>query len=411
MFYKRHITKVIERQQRKKSVLIITGPRQVGKSTNLKKLLLDKGVNYITLDKPLLRTSATENPTSFLIENKAPVIIDEIQKVKSLFEHIKIIVDEKEETGQYFLTGSQNFDLMKGVAESLAGRAGVIKMLGLSMRELNGAEYTEPFKPTKQHLGEMRKNRTDYDYERIIKTIHKGSFPELYKSETDLKDWSDYYNSYLQTYLEKDIRELINVMNMSAFVKFIKAAAALSGEQLNIVNLADLCGMNVNTVKNWLSVLETSGLIYFLQPYYNNFNKRLVKTPKLYFLDTGLACFLGGWNTPEQLINGAKWGHVFETYVVGEVLKSYFNDGITDPPLYYYRDKEKNEIDLIIEEGGKLYPVEIKTTTDPNKSMVLPFAVLKRIPDKIIAEGAIVCLAKEVLPFAENLWIIPVDMI
>ena len=411
MFYKRHISNVIERQQKKKSTLIITGARQVGKSTNLRNLLLDKGAGYITLDSPVLRTAALENPTAFLAENPAPVIIDEIQKVPSLFEYVKIAVDTRDEAGQYYLTGSHGFDLMRGVTESLAGRAGIIKMLGLSRRELNGVEYPEAFIPTKAHFDEMKKYGVPYDYGNIIQIIHKGSFPELYKTETDLKDWRDYYASYLQSYLEKDVREFINAVNMSAFIKFIRAAAALSGELLNYVSLAGLCGMTVNTVKQWLSVLEMSGLVYLLQPYYNNLNKRLLKTPKLYFLDTGLVCFLGGWNTPEQLISGARWGHIFETYAISEVLKSYYNDGNIYPPLHYYRDKEKNEIDLIIEEGGKLYPVEIKTTTDPDNRMAAAFGVLNKIPNKTVAPGAVICLIKDALPIGKNLWTAPVDMI
>jgi len=409
MFYERHIAKVIERQKKQKAVLIVTGPRQVGKSSILKRML--KGVRYITLDSPLLREAATERPTAFLIENKPPIIIDEIQKVKSLFEYVKMIVDEDKAVGQYYLTGSQRFNLMKGVSESLAGRAGIINMLGLSKRELNGINYTEPFLPIKKHLDEMRKFNVKYDYENIVKIIHKGSFPALYERETDLKDWKDYHTSYLQTYLEKDVSELINATNMSAFVKFIKATAALSGEQLSRTTLAQLCGMNENTVKSWLSILETSGMIYIMQPYCNNLNKRLVKTPKLYFLDTGLACFLTGWNTPQQLLDGARWGHIFETYVVSEIIKSYFNDGTIYPAIYYYRDKEKNEIDVIIEEGNTLYPIEIKSTTDPTSAMTKAFNVLNKISGKTIGEGAIVCPARDVLPFSNNTWIIPVDRI
>ena len=411
MFYNRHISKVIERQQKQKPVLIITGPRQVGKSTNLKKLLLNNGVKYMTLDNALLRESARDNSTAFLIENKPPIIIDEIQKVPTLFENIKLVVDESEKVGQYYLTGSHSFTLMKGVTESLAGRAGIIKMLGLSKRELNKINYSEPFIPTKAHLDEMEKQVVSYDYDNIVKTIHKGSFPELYKTETDLKNWKDYYTSYLQTYLEKDVSELINIGSKSAFIKFIKATAALTGEQLNHVTLAELCSMNVNTVKNWLSILEASGLIFILQPYFNNHGSRLIKTPKLYFLDTGLACFLGGWNTPQQLTDGAKWGHIFETYIVGEILKSYYNDGVIYPPIYYYRDKEKREVDLVIEEGCTLYPIEIKTTNNPVKSMASACDALKRIPNKILGEGAIICLAKEAVPLTESVRVFPVDMI
>jgi len=257
----------------------------------------------------------------------------------------------------------------------------------------------------------MKKNKTKYDYNDIVKIIHKGSFPNLYKDETDLKDWKDYYASYLQSYLEKDVKDLIKPENMRAFIKFIKGAAALSGEQLNLGTLSEICEMTSPTIKSWLSILEMSGHIYLLEPYYNNYNKRLTKTPKLYFLDTGLICYLGGWHTQEQLTSGARWGHIFETYVVSEILKSYYNDGEIYPPLYYYRDKEKNEVDLVIEDGNTLYPIEIKTSTAPNKSMTKAFAVLEKIPAKQIAEGAIICLYNDVLKISENNWVIPIDMI
>ncbi|MCL2630525.1 MAG: ATP-binding protein [Firmicutes bacterium] len=408
-FYGRHIASVIERQKKRKAVLIITGPRQVGKTTILKHIMPD--IKYITLDDPMLKTVATEDAFAFLAQNKPPVIIDEVQKAPSLFEYVKIAVDSEEKTAQYFFTGSHSFNLMKGVTESLAGRAGIIRMLGLSGRELSGVSYREPFKPTAGHIEAMRESEATFDYNETINIIHKGAFPELYKLETDLKDWKDYYASYLQSYLEKDIKDLIKPQNMSAFIKFIKGAAALSGEQLSLETLSEIAGMNVNTIKSWLSILETGGHIYLLQPYSNNSCKRLIKKPKLYFLDTGLICYLGGWNTPEQLLNGARWGHIYETYVISEVLKSYFNDGDLYPPLYYYRDKEKNEVDIIIEEGNTLYPVEIKTTTEPKKGHISAFNVLKKIPSKHIAEGAVICLYKNAIKLDGNNWAIPVSMI
>jgi len=203
----------------------------------------------------------------------------------------------------------------------------------------------------------------------------------------------------------------LNIQDESAFIKFVRAAASLTGEMLNLTTMAEICGKDVKTIKSWLSVLESSGLIYLLEPYYNNFNKRLIKTPKIYFLDTGLACWLLGWNTPEQLVNGAMWEHIFESFVFAEILKSYYNEGIVMPPLYYYRDKDKNEIDLVIEDGDTLYPVEIKTTSDPKKSMVSAFRLLADIPNKNIGSGAIVCLAKERLPLRDNVWILPVGLL
>jgi predicted AAA+ superfamily ATPase len=362
------------------------------------------------MNTAVIRQSAMESPSTFFSGNKLPVIVDEIQKAPELFEYVKDIVDSKKMFGQFYLTGSQSFKLMQGVSESLAGRAGIVQMMGLSLREINDARYYEPFKPTKEHIDSMQ-NAKKIDFNKILEIVHKGSFPELYESETTLKDWSDYYNGYFQTYIEKDVREIINIKDEMAFIKFIKGVAARTGQQLNYTALAEICGKDEKTVKSWLSILQANGLVYLLEPYFNNINKRLTKTSKLYFLDTGLACYLLKWNTPTQLYEGAMWGQIFETYVMTEVIKSYYNDGQTLLPLYYYRDKEKNEIDLIIEEAGTLYPVEIKTTSDPNKSMITTFDLLHKIPDKKVGVGAIICMCKDPLPMINGNWMLPVYMI
>ena len=409
MYFHRHIEPVVERIAERKPVLVLTGARQVGKSTMLKEVYSD--INYVALNRPLVRESAKENPSLFFEANKPPVIVDEIQKAAELFDYIKDIVDEEKKKGQFYLTGSQSMKLMKNVSESLAGRAGVIRMLGLSMRELARIAYRKPFLPMPEHMDSMIKEGAAFDYTKIVTSIHKGFFPELYETESDLHDWADYYSSYFQAYIEKDIKDVLNIQDESAFIKFVKATASLTGQMLNLSTIAEICGKDVKTVRAWLSVLESSGLVYLLEPYYNNFSKRLVKTPKLYFLDTGLACWLLGWNTPEQLINGAMWGHIFESFVFAEVLKSYYNDGIVKPPLYYYRDMDKNEIDILIEDGEMLYPLEIKTTSDPVKSMVKAFRCLDKIPGKKTGTGALVCLAKERLPLTDRVWILPVHLL
>jgi len=409
VYYHRHIESVVERISKRKSVIVLTGARQVGKSTMIKEIY--KNINYVTLNRPLVRESAKENPSLFFEMNKPPVVVDEIQKAAELFDYIKDIVDEDKTKGQFYLTGSQSMKLMKNVSDSLAGRAGVIKLLGISIRELLRSNYRKPFLPISENMIEAEKATTGFDYTKLVSCIHKGFFPELYETESDLHDWADYYNSYFQTYIEKDIKDTLNIQDESAFIKFVRATASLTGEMLNLTTIAEICGKDVKTVKSWLSVLESCGLIYLLEPYYNNFNKRLIKTPKLYFLDTGLACFLLGWNTPEQLISGAMWGHIFESFVFGEVLKSYYNDGIVKPPLYYYRDKDKNEIDLLIQDGDTLYPIEIKTTSDPTKSMVKSFQFIDGIPDKKTGTGAVICLAKEMLPLKDNVWVLPAQWI
>jgi len=405
MYFHRHIEPVVERIAKRKPVIVLTGARQVGKSTMLKTIYKD--IKYITLNRPLVRESAKDNPSLFFDMNKPPVIVDEIQKAAELFDYIKDIVDEDKKKGQFYLTSSQSMKLMKNISDGLAGRAGVIKMLGLSMRELSSIACCEPFLPSIEYISEMKKAKIGYDYSKIVACIHKGFFPELYETEGDLHDWGDYYSSYFQTYIEKDIKDVLNIQDESAFIKFVKATASLTGEMLNMTTIAEICGKDVKTVRAWLSVLESSGLVYLLEPYYNNLNKRLVKTPKLYFLDTGLACWLLGWNTPEQLTNGAMWGHIFESFVFAEILKSYYNDGIVKPPLYYYRDTDKNEIDLVIADGDMLYPVEIKTTSDPTKSMIRSFHCLEGIHGKKVGSGAVVCLTKERLPLTDNVWVLP----
>lgn len=250
MYYHRHIEPVIERIAKRKPVLVLTGARQVGKSTMLKEIY--KGIRYISFNRPLVRESAKDNPSLFFEINKPPIIVDEIQKAAELFDYIKDIVDEDKTKGRFYLTGSQSIKLMKNVSDSLAGRAGIIKMLGLSVRELDEVKYREAFKPTSAHIEAIRDEIPAFDYSRIVSRIHKGFFPELYETESDLKDWSDYYSSYFQTYIEKDIKDVLNVKDESAFIKFVKATASLTGGMLNYTTVAEICGKDVNTVKAWM---------------------------------------------------------------------------------------------------------------------------------------------------------------
>ena len=409
MYFHRHIEPVVWRIAKRKPVVILTGARQVGKSTMLKKIC--GGIRYVTLSNPLLRESAKESPSMFFEANKPPVIVDEIQKAAEIFDYIKEIVDEGKAKGQFYLTGSQSLKLMKNASDSLAGRAGVIRLLGLSMRELACVDHMAPFMPSQDHMAEMDRAKAGFDYSKTIACIHKGFFPELHETNSDLLDWADFYSSYFQTYIEKDIRDVLNIQDESAYIKFVKAVAARTGGMLNLAAIAEVCGKDAKTVRAWLSALESSGLVYLLEPYHNNLNKRLSKTPKLYFLDTGLACWLLGWNTPEQLANGAMWGHMFESFAFAEILKSYYNEGVAKPPLYYYRDKDKNEIDLVISEGGTLHPIEIKATSDPTKAMAKSFRCLENIPGAKVGDGAIVCMAKDRLPLAGNVWALPAHMI
>ena len=419
IYIKRHIEQIINKISSKKLVIVLTGPRQVGKSTMLKAQF--KNHVYLTLDTPSILESAKDNPVGFI--NRYPsVIIDEIQKAPEIFNHIKEVVDEVIfeclEKGKprpickYILTGSQSFALMENVDETLAGRTAVISMNGLSKRELNGLDFTEPFLPTQKQLETKDAlNTIAYDYNRIIDIIHKGSLPELHQMKFDLDEWSVFMDSYIKTYIEKDVRRLINIKDETAFMKFLRATAARTGQQLNLAAMAEAVGKDAGTMKSWLAVLQTSGLIYLLEPYSSNHSKRLTRTPKMYFMDSGLACFLAGWRTPEQLTLGASWGSIFETWVISEIVKSYYNSGKSLLPLYYYRDKDMKEIDLIIEDGDTLYPIEIKATTDPLKKHLASFDVLKNISNKQIGEGAVICLCKQSFPMHGGNWATPVDLI
>lgn len=409
MYIKRHAEAVIQRVSKRKPVIVVTGARQVGKTTMLG--MLHPDINSVDLSSPLIRQIAHDDPSTFFDAYPAPVIVDEVQKVGELFDYIKVRVDVDKTKGQYYLTGSQSLPLMKNLSESLAGRAGVVRMLGLSNREIDAVDYAKPFTPTRKHAEEMEQQGASLEYQTIIDRIHKGFFPELYETPSSLDDWDSFYDSYMATYIEKDIRDMLQIQDESAFLKFMRASASLTGQLLNMKNIAEACGKDDKTIKRWLSVLESSGLVFLLEPYFNNFSKRLTKTPKLYFLDTGLACWLLGWNTPEQLVRGAMWGHLFETFVIGEVLKSYYNAGKYHPLLFYYRDKDKNEIDLLIQDGGVLHPVEIKATSDPNKSMISAFRRIESIPDMTRGEGAIVCMAKQRLPLTPTDTILPVSLI
>lgn len=409
MYIKRQIEKTIERLSKAFSCVVLTGPRQVGKTTMLKNTI--KGVQYITFDDYLVMETAKENPSAFLNIYEPPLIIDELQYSPNILHGIKKYIDENKQKGMFYITGSQSFHLMANVSESLAGRTAVLQMLGLSLREIQNANYTEPFLPTEEHWKAMKKQCEILPYWKVWKQIHQGSFPEVVEMDKQDKDLKDYYNAYLKTYIERDIKKLVNIQDENAFLKFIKAVASLTGQMLNMATIAEICGKDVSTVKNWLSILVSSGIVYLLQPYSNNFNKRLIKTPKLYFLDTGLACFLTSWNTKEQLADGAMKGHMFETFVLSEILKSYYNDGITEPPLFYYRDKEKNEIDIVIEDNGKLYPIEIKCKSNPTKDDIKAFSLLEKIPTKQVMAGCVICLAENVGFLDKETLILPVSLI
>ena len=408
-YIERAITSVLKKRVTTSKCLLLTGARQVGKSTLVKHVFPEfRRANF---DDRLTRLQAREEPKLFFLNNPRPLFIDEVQKEKSILEEIKQIVDDSDQRGEFILSDSQKLELMKGVSESLAGRVSVMELTGLSLREIKGISFNRHFIPSEEYLREREKELRPYS--NIWKIIHKGSYPELYDVD---RDWQDYYSSYVATYLERDINELIAADSLT-FTKFMTSVAARTGEMLNYANIAGEVGVSEPTIKNWISVLERTGIVYILQPYSSSALTRAIKTPKIYFRDTGLACYLTRWLSPETLMNSAVAGNMFETFVVSEILKSYSNEGRDYRfSIFYYRGKDKrssgeNEIDLVIQEDGKLYPVEIKMTGNPKADMGAANQVLDKIPDKKRGTGVILCLINKKTYLRENLIALPIEYI
>jgi predicted AAA+ superfamily ATPase len=375
-------------------VLLITGMRQIGKTTFLKNLAPNNR-KYITLDNPNDLILAKDDPKFFFDLYEPPVLIDEMQYAPELFLHIKILVDNSNERGLVWMTGSQQFHLMKNIVESLAGRVAIIDMLGFSIYErFDKASLQRPFLPSLKPSGILDKKSLMETY----KIIWQGSYPDVI--EKSHSQWRIFYDSYLRTYLERDTRQLIKLSDELQFVKFLKTIASRTAQELNLTDIARDVDISLNTAKAWTSILETSGIIYLLKPYYKNVGKRFIKRPKLYFLDTGLCSYLTQWNTPENLEAGAMNGAIFETFVVTEILKSYYHNGI-HPSIYYYRDSNRIEIDLLIEENGKLYPIEIKKTSSPKRDDIKNFdLVAKKLNN--IEYGSLICLTDVIRPLTDK---------
>lgn len=388
MYIKRHAEKTVQELSRMFGAVLVAGPRQVGKTTMLEKIT--SGVGYVTLDDPIVRAGAEEESGTFFKDNPPPVFVDEIQKAPALFEQIKLHLDRERKKGQFFLCGSQQFKMMKGISESLAGRIGLVTLLGLSLREEYGIKCDAPFLPTEEYFAERKGQLANISYDEVWQRIHRGSMPELCDNHDF--NWQMFYGAYVRTYIDRDVRELSEIGDTVKFTKFMVAAAASTGQLLNLASLARDVGISQPTAERWLSILAASNIVYLLQPYFNNITKRAVKTPKLYFLDTGIAAYLTKWNTPEVLKNGAMAGAFFESFVISEIIKSYYNKGILEPPLYFYRDKDMNEIDLLIEENGVLHPIEMKKHADPVKRDIDTFALLDKIPGIQRGSGGVVCL-------------------
>ena len=406
MYLRRHIEEAVLKRAKMKGVVVVTGARQVGKTTLIENL--KPKIPKITLDDLPTRRMATNSPSTFFNITPPPVFIDEVQYAPEIFHYIKILLDSSHNKGDFFLTGSQSFELMKNVTESLAGRAGVLELLGLSLREINGETWNKPFIPTLGNLKKRNTNRKRLRIPKIWRIIHRGCLPELALNANF--NWADFYSDYVKTYIERDVRALTQVADEDSFYKFMTVCAAMSGQLLNLSSLANDVGISVPTAKRWLSVLKTSGIVYLLKPYSSNAIKRAVKTPKLHFLDIGLASYLTRWMSSETLSIGANNGSFFESFVVSEILKSYTNAG-KEADLYFIRDGNKKEIDLLIHENNTLYPIEIKTKAEPDERDIKSFDMLNNIKGVTIGEGGIVCLANDLLQLNKKNYIIPLMMV
>ena len=385
-------------------VLLVSGARQVGKTTLLQHLQEERR-QYVTLDDPLILALAKEDPALFMQRFEPPLIIDEIQYAPELLPYIKMAVDKDRRPGMFWLTGSQQFHLMRNVSESLAGRVAVISLFGLSRREiLEDKSGTGPFLPLADSVKQRVETGGRLSLAQLYQLIWRGSLPAVV-TEKDI-DRDLFYASYVQTYLQRDVRDLAKVGDEMAFLRFLRAAAARSGQMLNMANLARDADIAPNTAKSWLSILEASGIIYLLAPYAANLTKRLVKTPKLYFLDTGLCSYLTSWSSPETLEVGAMNGAILESWIIAELLKSYYHNG-RQAPFYYYRDKDKKEIDLLIIRDGIIYPLEFKKSASPSRKDIRHFSVLDKYP-LIIGPGGLISLAENMLPLNETVTAIPI---
>jgi len=407
MYIERHIEQAIHMVSKMFGAVLVTGPRQVGKTTMLKTVVQD--TTYITLDDPILLRSAVEEPGTFFKSAPPPVFVDEIQYAPNLFPYIKMILDSERKKGQFYLSGSQQFKMMKNVSESLAGRLGILNLLGLSLREIEGVCFCESFIPTDEYFALRRAAQSKTSYKDIWKMIHRGGMPELIANPD--YDWRTFYGAYTRTYIERDVRELTQIGDEVKFLTFMAVVSSHTSQLLNLASIARDVGISQPTAERWLSVLVASNLVYLLSPYFTNVNKRAIKTPKLYFLDTGLAAYLTRWYTPEVLESGAMAGAFFETFVISEVIKSHYNAGVLDLPLYFYRDRDGNEIDLLIERNGTLYPIEIKKHADPDKRDVHAFAILDRLHGIKRGSGGVVCMYDHLITLKGEDKVIPINFL
>lgn len=404
-YIKRSAEKAISILEKMYSAILVTGPRRVGKTTILKNYLPE--LELLNFDDIRLRESIKNAPNSFFKNHTLPLILDEIQRVPEIFLQLKYEIDKTNDKKLVYMSGSQAFHLMQNVSESLAGRIGIIQLSGLSQREKFSIDLNDEFLPTEEYY--KKRKGININYENIWQSVLDGGSPELFTN----KDFSReiYWSNYINTYIEKDVKELSQIGDSLKFHKFMVLLAAQVGSLLNLSNISKDLGLSVPTCEKYLSILKASHIIYLLEPYSNYMSKRLVKTPKVYFMDTGLICHLLGWENTKVLRNGAMAGHIFENYVIVEIIKSYYNNGNNNPQLYFYRDNDQKEIDLLIHKNGVIYPIEIKTHADPQLNDIKNFNCLKKFTNVKIGEGAIISFYEDILNIAPNVVNIPINYI
>lgn len=409
MYITRHMEKPVMELNEQYPVLLLTGPRQVGKTTILEHLIEveGKGRKKVSLDDLTLRELAKTDPKMFFQLYQPPLLIDEVQYAPELFPYIKIMVDERHQPGDFWLTGSQLFKMMEGVQESLAGRVALLHLSPLSQSEIMKRPPEPPFSLELPLLSERQNGRQMLNTPEVFQRIHQGGMPALVTGT--YSNASIFYSSYIDTYMERDVRRLSNDIDSLKFLRFLRSVAARTSQQVNYKGIADDAEIDQTTAKNWLHVLEALGIIFLLEPYSNNVLKRTVSTPKLYFYDSGIVCYLTRWSSPETAMEGAMSGALLENYTVAEIIKTYQNAG-QEPFLYYYRDKDAREIDLILERDGKLFPIEIKKMASPPKKLTKVFDLIDKSPLQR-GTGAILCMADQLGAFDQNNLIVPISLI
>lgn len=409
MYITRHMEKPVMELNEQYPVLLLTGPRQVGKTTMLEHLIEveGKGRKKVSLDDLTLRELAKTDPKMFFQLYQPPLLIDEVQYAPELFPYIKIMVDERHQPGDFWLTGSQLFKMMEGVQESLAGRVALLHLSALSQSEIMKRPPEPPFSLELPLLSERQNGRQMLNTPEVFQHIHQGGMPALVTGT--YSNASIFYSSYIDTYMERDVRRLSNDIDSLKFLRFLRSVAARTSQQVNYKGIADDAEIDQTTAKNWLHVLEALGIIFLLEPYSNNVLKRTVSTPKLYFYDSGIVCYLTRWSSPETAMEGAMSGALLENYTVAEIIKTYQNAG-QEPFLYYYRDKDAREIDLILERDGKLFPIEIKKMASPPKKLTKVFDLIDKSPLQR-GTGAILCMADQLGAFDQNNLIVPISLI